>query len=153
MRLLTFKQHIIPDSLDDMTWVIGDHQFDMTLAIQLPLQIAQNIEPFLNAMFQQIGRTFEDEREALYFAIHPGGPKIVDCVCCELGLRRDQVEYSYRVLYEHGNMSSATIAYLLDDVLHDDRIPDDTLIPAFAFGPGLTISGAIFQKVNLNGTV
>ena len=149
LRLLTFKECLIPDSLDDMTWMIGDHQFDMTLALEVPLQIERNVEPFLNEMFQQINRNFADERETLYFAIHPGGPKIVNFVCSELNLRKDQVKYSHEVLYEHGNMSSATIPYLLNAVLNDETIPDGTLVPAFAFGPGLTIAGAILQKINL----
>ncbi len=150
LRLLTFKESLIPDSLDDMTWVIGNHQFEMTLAIEVPLQIEKNIKPFLDEMFGQINRNFEAEKETLYFAIHPGGPKIVDFVCSKLDLRSDQVRHSHEILYENGNMSSATIPYLLNAVLNDPSIPDGTLVPAFAFGPGLTIAGAIFEKVNLD---
>lgn len=148
-RLLTFKECLIPDSLDDMTWVIGNHQFEMTLAIEVPFQIEKSVGPFLDDMFGQIGKSFAGEKEKLYFAIHPGGPKIVDFVCSKLELRPDQVRHSQRILYENGNMSSATIPYLLDAVLNDASIPDGTLVPAFAFGPGLTIAGAILEKVNL----
>ena len=149
LRLLTFKECLIPDSLDDMTWVIGNHQFEMTLAIDVPLEIEKSIGPFLDEMFGQIGKCFAAEKESLYFAIHPGGPKIVDFVCSKLQLRPDQVRHSHEILYENGNMSSATIPYLLNAVLNDPSVPDGTLVPAFAFGPGLTIAGAIFEKVNL----
>ena len=153
LRLLTFRESLIPDSLDDMTWVIGNHQFEMTLAIEVPLQIEQNIRPFLDGMFAQVGKSFGAEKESLYFAIHPGGPKIVDFVCSKLNLRSDQVRHSHEILYENGNMSSATIPYLLNAVLNDPSIPDGTLVPAFAFGPGLTIAGALFEKINLEAKV
>ncbi|MFV0446541.1 MAG: 3-oxoacyl-[acyl-carrier-protein] synthase III C-terminal domain-containing protein [Planctomycetaceae bacterium] len=152
LKLLTFRENLIPGAIDDMTWKIGDNQFDMTLSLDVPIQVRMHAESFMNSLFSQADLDFEAEKSKVYCAVHPGGPKIIDFIRGALGLSREQVHHSYRVLKDYGNMSSATVPFLLHEVLHDGDIPEGTLIPAVAFGPGLTMSGAIFQKVRLSNT-
>ena len=146
-KLLAFQEYLAANCLDAMTWKVGDHQFDMTLTIDVPIQLQQNVNEFVTRLFAQAGRDFEQDKADLYFAIHPGGPKIVDFIRRELQVSRAQVEHSYKILLENGNMSSATVPYLLNTILQDDQIAPDTLIPVLAFGPGLTLAGALLQKV------
>lgn len=148
-RLLTYKESVLPGSLDAMTWCVGDFHFDMTLTIQVPIRVEQDVAVFVDELFRQAGLDFQKEKSDLYFAIHPGGPKILDFVRNRLELAPEQVEHSYQVLAENGNMSSATVPFLLHRILHDDQIPAGTLVPALGFGPGLTMSGAILQKIDL----
>ena len=63
-----------------------------------------------------------------------------------MGLRPDQVQASNDVLRNHGNMSSATLPHVWKAMLEDDTVRPGTLIVSLAFGPGLTISGAILRK-------
>jgi len=83
----------------------------------------------------------------MYFAIHPGGPKIIDYVVNELGIPEFQAHWSYDVLRNHGNMSSATIPYILHNIVNDSAIQSGTKIIAMAFGPGLTATSLLLEKL------
>src|SRR5690606_28811191 len=80
------------------------------------------------------------------FAVHPGGPKILHYVKKFLQLKESQLDHSYAILGAFGNMSSATLPHIWQAILGDDRIPPNTPIVSFAFGPGLTICSAVMEK-------
>jgi predicted naringenin-chalcone synthase len=63
-----------------------------------------------------------------------------------LQLKEHQMEHSQNVLREYGNMSSATLPHIWKEMLEDDRVPSGTPIITLAFGPGLTICGAVLEK-------
>ena len=84
---------------------------------------------------------------AALFAVHPGGPRIIDRVQDLLKLTPMQVASSRAVLYENGNMSSATLLFIWKSILENSEIPSGTWVVSLAFGPGLTICGGIFKKV------
>src|SRR5690606_28818275 len=88
-----------------------------------------------------------DRKEILQngiFAIHPGGPKIIEAVQAKLELQDYQTYLSKEVLYERGNMSSATLPHVWEKILKM-RPEKGTKILSLAFGPGLTIFGSIFE--------
>ena len=72
------------------------------------------------------------------WAVHPGGPRIIDVVRDELGLAEEQVAASRKVLSEHGNCSSATVLLVLQEMADVDGP-----VVAMAFGPGLTLYAAL----------
>ena len=78
------------------------------------------------------------------FAVHPGGPKIIEQVADRLGLRDEQVAHSRAVLLARGNMSSATLPHVWADLLADRAVPDGQRVVTLAFGPGLTLAGGVF---------
>lgn len=80
------------------------------------------------------------------FAIHPGGPRLIEQLGQLLELAPAQYATSLDVLRDHGNMSSATLPHVWMRLLDDRRVPAGTLIPSLAFGPGLTICGALLEK-------
>jgi len=82
--------------------------------------------------------------EAL-FAIHPGGPKIIDQIKEILALKEHQIEYSTEVLKSFGNMSSATLPHIWEKMLNDRKVMNGSYIVSMAFGPGLTICGTLFE--------
>lgn len=147
LRVLAFKEHLLPDSVDDMTWIPGSHQFHMTLSIMVPVVIKRHVKPFVTRLLQEVGIDFEKEKETLAFAIHPGGPKIVEHIQDELGLREDQVAMSTQIFKESGNMSSATIPHILKAILDEDAIATGTRVVCAGFGPGLTITGLVLEKI------
>jgi predicted naringenin-chalcone synthase len=121
-----------------MTWNIGDHGFEMTLAAQVPSLIEHNLRPWVEDWLGGLGLFPGDIAS---WAIHPGGPRILQAAQSALGLSNDQVTESLAVLREFGNMSSPTILFILSR-LAASRAPRPCL--ALAFGPGLVAEAALF---------
>jgi predicted naringenin-chalcone synthase len=126
------------DSMEDMTWDIGDAGFMMGLSSRVPSVIAKRLPAYLN-------RLLEGRGKADFWAIHPGGIAIVEKAQEILDLSDADVRDSLEVLRLHGNMSSPTILFILKRILERDPLPESGV--ALAFGPGLTIEGAYFQRV------
>lgn len=144
LKLITIHEEIVPDSADDMTWVPGPYGMKMTLSKEVPWKIATRLHPFLLKLYEKAGYTEEELRKKAVFAIHPGGPKIVTGIQALLHLSDDQVCASRKVLYERGNMSSATLPHVWHEILQDPP-EKGTPVVAMAFGPGLTMIGAVFE--------
>jgi len=149
LKILAIKEHLIKDSLDGMTWGLGRHNFDMTLALSVPYAIRDMVRSYVEDLFADLGMDFDSEKQQgnITYAIHPGGPLIVRKISEQLGLDDKDVAYSSKILYENGNMSSATIPYILREIINDDSIPEGRKVLCMAFGPGLTIAGMILEKV------
>jgi predicted naringenin-chalcone synthase len=128
-----------------MRWVVGNHGMHMTLARDVPERIAAVLRVFIAELFRRGGIAL-GSIGACTFAVHPGGPRIIDGVRDVLELDDAQVQASRDVLRDHGNMSSATLPHIWMRLAGDPLIPRGTLIPSLAFGPGLTICGAILEK-------
>ncbi|HEY3801281.1 MAG TPA: 3-oxoacyl-[acyl-carrier-protein] synthase III C-terminal domain-containing protein [Kofleriaceae bacterium] len=138
-------EQLLADSADSMTWITGDHGNRMTLARDVPGRIASAVRGFVIALLARGGFGVAALKQAVV-AVHPGGPKIVDSVQTTLELDDSQVAHSRGVLRDFGNMSSATLPHIWMRVLDDERVAPATLVASLAFGPGLTISGALFEK-------
>jgi len=145
-EVLAVREEIVPDTLADMTWAPSEWGFRMTLARDVPEKIANALPGYLQRLFTQAGEDYEAARAQTRFAVHPGGPRIIDSVQELLGLCPTQVEVSRALLFERGNMSSATLPHVWERLLGMPEIPAGTLVASLAFGPGLTIAGAVFRK-------
>jgi predicted naringenin-chalcone synthase len=144
LRLLATHEEIVPESANDMTWVPGPYGMKMTLSKEVPFKIGMKIGPFLGRLSEKAGLNVDQLRKEAIFAVHPGGPKIVSGVRDLLGLSEEQVTHSRKVLRERGNMSSATLPHVWKEII-DANPGAGTKVVAFAFGPGLTIIGAVFE--------
>ncbi len=144
-EIIAQKEIIVPKSEKEMTWKPGDHGFVMTLSRKVPLLLAKNIETFMREIFTQAGLDFDDDKDDVVFAVHPGGPKIIELVEKFLKLKADQVKHSKEILRTRGNMSSATIPYIWSEILQDEDVKAGTYVATVAFGPGLTLTGAILK--------
>lgn len=147
LRILALDERILPDSLPEMTLRPGPLQFDMSLSKRVPFMIRDSIGDFVAALCEQAGLTFEQEKDVMIFAIHPGGPAILNQIRARLGIVESQIELSRKVLHEHGNMASATAPHIWQHILQSPAIPVGTKVLSMAFGPGLTVIGALFEKV------
>jgi alkylresorcinol/alkylpyrone synthase len=147
LRILALHEHLLPDSADDMTWVPASHQFQMTLSVKVPIVIKQHVRAFVISLLRKVEIDFEREKHSLMFAIHPGGPRIVEHIQDELGLRDDNVVISKQVFRDNGNMSSATIPHILKGILEEKAIRPGTRVVSLGFGPGLTVTGLVMEKV------
>jgi predicted naringenin-chalcone synthase len=143
LSLLALHEQLVPDTTGAMRWINGDHGMYMTLARDVPDQIAGVLREFVIELYRRAGLEVGRLRDSL-FAVHPGGPRIIDGVQQTLELADAQLAASRAVLYDHGNMSSATLPHVWMRL--DQSAAPGTLIASLAFGPGLTVCGALFEK-------
>ncbi len=147
LALLALDEHIIHDSAESMSWVESDHGMTMTLARDVPARIRGALSAFVRNLFSAAGVDADRELARAAFAVHPGGPKIIDAVRDVFSLQESQLTESRAVLREHGNMSSATLPHIWSR-MHDSAAREPgTFIVSLAFGPGLTLSGGLMRKV------
>jgi len=133
---------LFEDSNQYMGWKVGSHGFQMILSQELPQLIAAHAVPALKQWLKSKGYIPEDIQ---HWAIHPGGKAIIKAVEDGFGLTAEQTASSYKTLADYGNMSSASILYVLKDILDSKPIKQDELCCAVAFGPGLTMEAAILR--------
>jgi predicted naringenin-chalcone synthase len=122
-----------------MTWSIGDHGVQVTLSKKVPGLIDENLKPWMVSWLGENGLTLD---QIASWAIHPGGPRIIDSVEQALGIDRRATETARSVFADHGNMSSPTVLFILDR-LHRENAPRPCV--AIGFGPGLTAEAAILK--------
>ncbi len=122
---------VIPDSDASMAWHVGDHGFEMTLASDVPDRIGAALADWVDSTLDDHGL---HRAEIGGWAIHPGGPRVIDAVARTLDLSDEDVAPSRAVLREHGNMSSPTLLHILQR-LQSANVPRPWV--ALAFGPGL----------------
>ncbi len=136
--LLAQRSLILEDTADMMSWRIRDHGFEMTLSPSVPDLIRGQLRDWLNDWLPGAGVTLDQIRS---FAVHPGGPRILNAVVEGLNLPADALDASRGVLSDYGNMSSPTILFILNRLREAKAV---TPCLALAFGPGLTIEAALF---------
>jgi predicted naringenin-chalcone synthase len=143
LALAGFHCGLEPDGHDDMAWHINDFGFEMTLSSYVPKLIQRGIGKLTDGLLASLPVQLRDIH---HFAIHPGGRKILETIETELGLTRDDNRHAYRVLRDYGNMSSATVLFVLREVLAA-ATPADHGAPvlSFAFGPGLTMEAMLLE--------
>ena len=130
---------LTPTGEADMAWTVGDNGFDIVLSSYVPNILEANLEAALTPLFASLGRTPE---EVQHWAIHPGGRAILDKIQKGLSLSEAQLEPSRQTLFDYGNMSSATVLFVLKEVMERAQPRED--VCAMAFGPGLTVESGLF---------
>jgi predicted naringenin-chalcone synthase len=124
-----------PSTSDHMTWDVTDLGFRMGLSPRVPDVLSRHVGGVVDELLEGAGLRIED---VAGWAVHPGGPRILDVVRDELGLPEAAMAVSRRVLAEHGNCSSATVLLVLAEMADVDGP-----VVAMAFGPGLTLYAAL----------
>lgn len=142
-RLESFASALIPSGEADMAWDIGDHGFNIVLSSYVPDVIAGNVRSLIEQTLKNADFDLTDVTE---WAIHPGGRLIIDRVADSLHLPSGATRHSRDVLRRYGNMSSATILFVLKAMLENEPAGDGKTL-AIAFGPGLTVETAIMHRI------
>ncbi|HEX3403461.1 MAG TPA: type III polyketide synthase [Acetobacteraceae bacterium] len=139
LALDRFHATVIPRTADLITWHIRDQGFEMHLSGQVPGRIRRWLMEHGAALLGN--RTANDIAS---WAVHAGGRSILDAVQHGLALRPDALRHSRDVLREFGNMSSATLMFVLDRILRSPGGAGDGV--AMAFGPGLSVEAFAFRR-------
>ena len=140
VALDSFRSVVIPKTRDLITWKIRELGFDMLLSGRVPGEIARSLR---TAAAEITGGRGADEIDL--WAVHPGGRSVLDAVEEGLGLREDALASSRQVLECFGNMSSATVMFVLQQVMKRAQAGQSGC--AMSFGPGLTAETLLFHAV------
>jgi predicted naringenin-chalcone synthase len=129
---------IIPHSRADLGWTIGDHGFELTLSKRVPGLIREHLRPWMISWLGRHGLSIETVGS---WAIHPGGPAILDAAAAALELD-EQLAASREVFAANGNVSSTTVLLIVEHLrARRAALP----CVALAFGPGLAAEAALIQ--------
>ncbi|SFI49757.1 MULTISPECIES: type III polyketide synthase [Microbacterium] len=145
LELERFGTALTDEGETDMVWTVGDAGFEMVLSAEVPRIVGREIRG-------AVDRFLGDETVDAW-AVHPGGRSVLDRVETGLALAPDALTLSREVLRDYGNMSSATILFILRRLLEgaaggdgDAGAAPDQRIAALAFGPGLTVESALLTR-------
>lgn len=131
----------LTDDDDEMAWTIGDHGFRMRLSGAIPNLVHGAVATALEPLWEVAGL---EPRDVTAWAVHPGGPAVLDRVEDAMDLPDGALAASRSVLADYGNMSSATILFILER-MRERYAGQDGRLTALAFGPGLTIESAVLS--------
>lgn len=141
LALGDFLTALIPDSDDMITWHVGDHGFQMHLSGKVPGMIMQALRDDDGKLLRGEGTQSID-----FWAVHGGGRSILDAVEAGLNLPPAALAHSRHILREFGNMSSATVMFVLNRIMQTDEPGQRGL--AMAFGPGMVAETFRFTRLN-----
>ena len=148
LRLDHFETVLTPTGEEAMAWSIGDNGFEMVLGAYVPHiidgHILEALAPLLAHDPSLRGLRYSGIE---HWAIHPGGRSILDKVEAKLALAPEQLLPSRQTLREYGNMSSATVLFVLKRILEQPSAGSGERICGMAFGPGLTVETALMTKI------
>lgn len=128
----------LEETADLITWTVGDTGFAMHLSGAVPGRLSEALDS------PELQQNIIGEAAPQAWAVHPGGRSVLDAVERGLGLPGHALDASRRVLGDYGNMSSATVLFVLKELMAEQ--PTNGL--ALAFGPGLAMEGVRFGWVN-----
>ncbi|MEU8069492.1 type III polyketide synthase [Micromonospora sp. NPDC049151] len=127
---------------DHMTWDVTDTGFRMGLSPKVPQVLSRHVRTLIDDLLARHGCERSDVDG---WAVHPGGPRILNVVERELALPPDGLDASRGTLAEHGNCSSPTVLLILDRLWRAE--PSPRWVVMLAFGPGLTLYAVLLERV------
>ncbi len=144
LEIVQTRSRLFPDSLDIMGWNITSHGLQVVFNRRIPDIVREHAAEDLDALLQAAGVDRGDVVEYLY---HPGGPKVLDSYQEAYGLTNGAMGHSKAVLKDCGNMSSATLMFVLERFFLQKNRPTGGYAVASALGPGFC-SESVLLKLN-----
>jgi predicted naringenin-chalcone synthase len=136
VRLKNFYSEVLPKGKKDMAWELSSTGFLMTLSGYIPNLIEEDFAMLTECALQKNNLT---KKDITHWCVHPGGKKILEAIHKSLQLTNGELDNSYDVLREYGNMSSPTILFVLKKIVDTIAYNGTDTIFGAAFGPGLTM--------------
>jgi len=135
LKLDQFYSEVITKGKKDMAWELSSSGFLMTLSGFVPELLEEDFNPLVTRALEKAGI---NRNEIAHWCIHPGGRRILDAIHRSLSFANGDLKYSYETLKEVGNLSSATILFVLKKIMNSGLTTGQKVFAA-AFGPGLTM--------------
>ncbi|KAK3002652.1 hypothetical protein RJ639_019956 [Escallonia herrerae] len=144
MELNYAVQQFLPGTQNVIDGSLSEEGINFKLGRDLPQKIEDNIEEFCKKLMAKAGlKEFND----LFWAVHPGGPAILNRLESTLGLKSKKLECSRRTLMDYGNVSSNTIIYVMEYMREELKRGGEEWGLALAFGPGITFEGILLRSL------
>jgi predicted naringenin-chalcone synthase len=135
LKLGQFYSEVIAKGKKDMAWELSSSGFLMTLSGFVPELLEEDFNPLVTRALEKAN---VERKEIAQWCIHPGGRRILDTIHRSLSFTNGDLKYSYETLKEVGNLSSATILFVLEKIMSSGLTSGQKVFGA-AFGPGLTM--------------
>nr|GMD08631.1 type III polyketide synthase B [Ipomoea batatas] len=153
-ELHTAIQHFVPDTEKIIDGQLTEEGISFKLERELPQIIEDNIDEFCVKLMRVAGYSRKDFNK-LFWAVHPGGPAILNRLEKKLELSPEKLSASRRALADYGNASSNTIVYVLEYMLEENKkitrreseAEDSDWGLILAFGPGITLEGILTRNL------
>ena len=142
LSILDTQSHIIPGSLDAMGFNMRAGGLHIFLSKDVPQLVKEHIGGITDQLLERNSLTRSNLE---FFLLHPGGQKLLSFVEQELGLQEADTASSWNVLAEFGNLSAASIFYVIEDFLKSSKPEPGALGMLAAFGPGFSTEMALMQ--------
>ncbi|KAL0464587.1 UNVERIFIED_CONTAM: Type III polyketide synthase A [Sesamum latifolium] len=139
-------QQFLPETNNVIDGRLSEEGIYFKLGRDLPQKIEENIEDFCKKLMAKAGLK---EYNELFWAVHPGGPAILNRLETNLGLDSQKLDCSRRALMDFGNVSSNTIFYVMEYMREELRKKEngEEWGLALAFGPGITFEGILLRSL------
>jgi alkylresorcinol/alkylpyrone synthase len=141
-KILVSETYTFPDSLDAMGFDLRDSGFHILLSKDVPEMIGEKIQGLVHGFLDRHGKKQDDIKG---WILHPGGARLLGNVEKALGLCKCDTEPSWNVLSQVGNLSSATILFILQEWLEKKPLKSGEHAFAAAFGPGFSAEFLLLQ--------
>ena len=141
-KLVDAETYCDYQTLDHMSFTVTDQGFRMYLSSYVPDVLAANVRALLDRLLLRNGLQCQNVK---FWAVHPGSRKIVEYIQKQLELTDEQVRYSLDTLHDYGNMSSATVLFVLERIIQTGLPQSGDYGVMMAFGPGLTMEALLIQ--------
>jgi alkylresorcinol/alkylpyrone synthase len=141
-KILASETYTFPDSLGAMGFDLRDSGFHILLAKDVPEMIGSKIRELVDDFLTRNGKTQKDIKA---WILHPGGARLLGNVEIALGLTKCQTQPSWEILGNVGNLSSATILFILQEWLEKRPLKPGEYALAAAFGPGFSAEFLLLQ--------
>jgi alkylresorcinol/alkylpyrone synthase len=132
-EILATRSIFYPQTEEMMGWKITEKGFRITLSPEVPVLIRENLGHDMDAFLADQGLTRADIKS---WVLHTGGPKVLEATADALDLHNGQLDASWDCLKKVGNLSSASVLVVLEDVMRNRRPEPGTLGILAAMGPG-----------------
>nr|P48390.1 RecName: Full=Chalcone synthase 1; AltName: Full=Naringenin-chalcone synthase 1 [Gerbera hybrid cultivar]CAA86218.1 chalcone synthase [Gerbera hybrid cultivar] len=156
-EMVSAAQTILPDSEGAIDGHLREVGLTFHLLKDVPGLISKNIEKALTTAFSPLGI---NDWNSIFWIAHPGGPAILDQVELKLGLKEEKLRATRHVLSEYGNMSSACVLFIIDEMRKKSSENGAGTTGEglewgvlFGFGPGLTVETVVLHSVPTTVTV
>lgn len=140
--ILDATTYLFPRSIDAMGFDLMDDGFHIVLSRDVPDMIRQRIADLVAGFLARQGLSLEDISA---FVLHPGGQKLLQHIEEELGLPRDGTQPSWNVLAEYGNLSSASVLFVLHEWMTKRTVEAGRYGLMAAFGPGFSAEQVLLR--------
>jgi alkylresorcinol/alkylpyrone synthase len=141
-RILVTETYTFPDSLGAMGFDLRDSGFHILLAKDVPEMIGAEIKGLVYGFLERHGKTRQDIKG---WILHPGGARLLGNIEQQLGLCKCDTQPSWDILANVGNLSSATILFILQEWLEKRPLKSGEHAIAAAFGPGFSAEFLLLQ--------